>query len=88
MLSSPATCLPPFEEALEEFIRNRQPKVPGMAGCPCRLRELSEELRCSKGSGQAPCIAAAVTLTRGNGSQAADPTGVLCSHHTRGMPSA
>lgn len=27
VLSSPATCLPPFEEALEEFIRNRSPKV-------------------------------------------------------------
>ncbi|KAL4433110.1 hypothetical protein ABPG77_006537 [Micractinium sp. CCAP 211/92] len=27
VLSSPATCLPPFEEALEEFIRNRQPKL-------------------------------------------------------------
>lgn len=27
MLTSPATCLPPFEEALEEFIRNRSPKA-------------------------------------------------------------
>jgi DNA replication licensing factor MCM3 len=27
VLSSPATCLPPFEEALEEFIRNRSPKL-------------------------------------------------------------
>ena len=27
VLGSPATCLPPFEEALEEFIRNRSPKV-------------------------------------------------------------
>lgn len=26
-LTSPSTCLPPFEEALEEFIRNRSPKV-------------------------------------------------------------
>lgn len=29
VLGSPATCLPPFEEALEEFIRNRSPKVQG-----------------------------------------------------------
>ncbi|PSC70868.1 DNA replication licensing factor MCM3 [Micractinium conductrix] len=27
VLSSPSTCLPPFEEALEEFIRNRSPKL-------------------------------------------------------------
>ena len=27
VLTAPATCLPPFEEALEEFIRNRSPKV-------------------------------------------------------------
>lgn len=27
VLTSPATCLPPFEEALEEFIRNRSPKA-------------------------------------------------------------
>ena len=27
VLGSPSTCLPPFEEALEEFVRNRSPKV-------------------------------------------------------------
>lgn len=27
VLTSPGTCLPPFEEALEEFIRNRSPKL-------------------------------------------------------------
>lgn len=32
VLTSPATCMPPFEEALEEFIRNRSPKV-GIGRC-------------------------------------------------------
>lgn len=37
-LSSPSTCLPPFEEALEEFIRNRSPKVrPCLSPSPLSL---------------------------------------------------
>ena len=31
VLSSPSECLPPFEEAVEEYIRNQNPKV-GCAG--------------------------------------------------------
>ena len=45
VLTSPATCLPPFEEALEEFIRNRSPKVCAwVAACGfSRLGEQREE---------------------------------------------
>jgi hypothetical protein len=62
VLGSPSTCLPPFEEALEEFIRNRSPKV------RCRRGMYYTPAAQGTGAAAAACMEFGQAGTAGGGS--------------------
>ena len=50
VLAHPADCLPPFEEALEEMIRNQHQKVPSKLWCQRTVLPVASQAPDRKGS--------------------------------------